>query len=70
MPLIFATIGQTVHISAIQGKKEMRERLTGLGFVPSASVKILSAHNGSLIVQLKDTRVAIDHAVASQIIVS
>ncbi len=70
MPLTLANIGETVHITKINGRDRIVKHLMGLGFVPHTCVSVLSYQNGSLIVQLRDTRVAIDENLANRIQVS
>ena len=69
MPLGMATIGETVTIGKITGKDEVRQHLAELGFVVGTDVTIVNRVSGSLIVQVKDCRVALDGAMANRIMV-
>ena len=67
MPLVFAKAGDTVTITRISGKDEIRQHLADLGFVVEAKVLIISQMGGNLIVQVKGSRVALDRSMAQRI---
>lgn len=69
MPLSMVSIGDTMTISRIKGKDETRRFLENLGFVEGAEVTVISENNGNLIVNVKETRVAIDRSMANRIMV-
>ena len=69
MPLIYAGIGEDNTILKVGGKAEVRAHLENLGFVPGGSVKVISAIGGNLIVNVKETRVAISQEMASKVFV-
>ena len=69
MPLTFAKEGETNSIVRVGGKEETRRFLENLGFVTGASVTVVSAINGNVIVNVKDSRVAISREMASKIMV-
>ena len=69
MPLTMAKTGETVLIRKITGKDEVRQHLAELGFVVDSDVTVVSEIGGSLIVQVKDSRVALDKTMASRIII-
>ena len=69
MPLSMAKPGETVVIRKITGKDEVRQHLAELGFVVGAAVTVVSEMAGNLIVQVKDSRVALDRQMASRIMV-
>jgi len=69
MPLTFATPGIPVQIQTILGKDETRRFLGNLGFVQGESVTIVSSFNGNLILNIKDTRVALSRQMAQRIMV-
>lgn len=68
MPLTMAKSGETVAIRKITGKDEVRQHLAELGFVVDSSVTVVSEIAGNLIVQVKDSRVALDRGMASRIL--
>lgn len=69
MPLTMAKSGETVTIQKITGRDDVRQRLAELGFVVGADVCIVSEVAGNLIVQVKDSRVALDKAMANRIMI-
>ena len=69
MPLTMAGIGETNTISRIGGNEETRRFLANLGFVPGAEVVVLSAIGGNVIVNIKDSRVAVNADMARHIMI-
>lgn len=69
MPLSMVQDGEGFLIKKINGKEEVRRFLENLGFVPGAQVSLISKISGNLIVQIKDSRVAISKEMAQRIIV-
>lgn len=69
MPLTMAKAGETAAIRRITGKDEVRRHLAELGFVAGSDVTVVSEMGGNLIVQVKDSRVALDRAMANRIMV-
>lgn len=70
MPLSMAPEGKQSVIRKIGGKEETRLFLERLGFVVGAIVTVVSEIQGNLIVNVKDSRVAIGKDMASKILVS
>ena len=70
MPLSMAPEGKESVIRKIGGKEETRLFLERLGFVVGAIVTVVSEIQGNLIVNVKDSRVAIGKDTASKILVS
>ena len=69
MPLTVASIGEENIIKRISGKTEIKKHLENLGFVPGGSVKIISTMGGNLIVNVKESRVAISKEMAQKIFI-
>ena len=69
MPLTMAKQGETVTIRKITGKDEVRQHLAELGFVVDGEVTVVSELGGNLILQVKDSRVALDRSMAARILV-
>lgn len=69
MPLILATRGNEMNIKKITGNDETKRFLNSLGFVAGEAVTIVSELGGNLIINVKDSRVALDKGMASRIIV-
>ena len=69
MPLTMAKAGETVTIRKITGKDEVRLHLAELGFVVDSQVTIVNEITGNLIVQVKESRLALDKTMANRIMV-
>ena len=69
MPLTMVNTGEPSVIKKVGGKEETRRFLEKLGFVPGGTVTVVSEINGSLIVNVKESRVAIGKDMASKIMV-
>ncbi len=69
MPLTLVNVGEAAMIRKIGGRPEVRAHLENLGFVPGGSVTVVTTMGGNLIVNVKDTRVAISREMASKIMV-
>ena len=66
MPLTMAKPGETVVIRKITGKDEVRQHLAELGFVVDSPVTVVSEISGNLILQVKDSRIALDKTMANR----
>ena len=69
MPLSMAKPGEINYIRKITGKDEVREHLSELGFVVGASITVVSKIGGNMILQVKDSRIALDRGMANRIMV-
>lgn len=69
MPLTLAKVGEANLIRKVGGKPEVKKHLEDLGFVAGGSVTVVSALGGSLIVNVKEARVAISQEMAQKIMV-
>ena len=69
MPLTMARPGETVTIRKITGKDEVRQHLAELGFVVDTEVTVVNELGGSLILQVKDCRVALDRQMANRVMI-
>lgn len=69
MPLSMAKTGESVRIRKITGKDEVRQHLAELGFVVDETVTVVSEIAGNLILQVKDSRIALDRAMANRIMI-
>ena len=69
MPLSLADVGEENTIKKIGGNPEVKKHLENLGFVIGGSVKVISTLGGNVIVNVKDTRVAISEEMARKIMV-
>lgn len=69
MPLTVAGTGEENIIKKVGGKEETRRFLENLGFVAGAAVTVISEVGGNIIVNIKDSRVAIGKDMANKIMV-
>ncbi len=69
MPLIFANVGEENMIKKVGGNPDTRKFLESLGFVAGASVKVISETGGNVIVNVKESRVAVSKEMASKIMI-
>lgn len=69
MPLAMAKSGETVVIKKITGKDSVRQHLAELGLVVDESVTVINEMAGNIILQVKDSRIAIDKSMAMRIMV-
>ena len=69
MPLTMAKTGETVTIRKITGKDEVRQHLAELGCVVDSDVTVVSEIAGNLILQVKDSRIALDRTMANRIMI-
>lgn len=69
MPLTMLNAGETNTIKKVGGKEETRRFLENLGFVAGGAVTVVSDIGGNLIVNVKESRVAIGRDMASKIMV-
>ena len=70
MPLTMAPVGQTSKIQRVGGNDETKRFLANLGFVVGSEVTVISAIGGNVIVNIKDSRVAINQDMARHIMVA
>lgn len=69
MPLTLVKEGELVCIKRITGKDDTIRFLSRLGFVEGEQIQIVSRIAGNIIVNVKDTRVALDKSLANRIAV-
>ena len=69
MPLVLAPVGEENIIRKIGGGSETRQRLEEMGFVAGSSVTVVAAVGGKLIVNVKESRIAISREMACKIMV-
>ena len=70
MPLSMVKNGEPYIIGRVGGKEDTRRFLESLGFVTGAEVTVISTAGGNLIVNVKDSRVAIGRDMANKVMVS
>ena len=69
MPLTMVGNGESATIKRVGGKEETRRFLENLGFVTGGTVTVVSETEGNIIVNVKESRVAIGKDMANKIMV-
>ena len=69
MPLTMATCGEPNTVKRVGGIEETKKFLENLGFVAGSEVTVVSTVSGNLIVNVKDSRVALGKDMANKILV-
>ena len=69
MPLTLAGTGETNIIRKVGGNPETKKHLEDLGFVAGGDVTVISTIGGNLIVNVKESRVAISREMAGKIMI-
>ena len=70
MPLSMIKAGESGLVQRVGGKEDTKRFLKNLGFVPGSSVTLISENEGNVIVQVKESRIAISKGMANKIMVS
>ncbi len=69
IPLTMMKSGDRVVVGRIGGADEVKKHLEDLGFVVGTQVEIISAHDGDVIVKVRDSKLAITREMAAKIFV-
>ncbi len=69
IPLISAEPGEQNIIRKVGGNPDVRKHLESLGFVPGGIVSVISAISGNVIVNVKESRIAISEEMGRKIFV-
>ncbi len=69
MPLTMAQPGEYNLIKKVGGQPETRQFLENLGFVVGSRVAVITKAGGSVIVEIKGARVAVNREMAAKIMV-
>ena len=69
MPLLLASPGEENIIRKVGGNPEMKKHLEDMGFVAGGTVTVVSTIGGNLIVNVKESRVAISREMAGRIMI-
>lgn len=69
MPLTMARPGEDNAIKKVSGRDETRQFLANLGFIPGSHVTVITQISGNVIVNIKESRVAISREMAAKIMI-
>ena len=69
MPLTMAKKGEENTIKRVGGREDTRRFLEKLGFVVGSQVTVVSDVGGNMIVNIKDSRIALGKDMANKILI-
>ena len=69
MPLTLAVAGEENIIKKIGGRQEVRSHLENLGFIAGGAVTVINTIGGNVIVNVKESRIAISKEMAQKIMI-
>lgn len=69
MPLALADAGEENIVKKVGGNPELKQHLENLGFVVGAAVTVITSMGGNVIVNIKESRVAISSEMAMKIMI-
>lgn len=69
MPLSMVNEGEKNVIKRVGGKAEIKRFLESLGFVAGGNVTVVSKNGGNVIVNIKESRIAVSKEMANRIMV-
>lgn len=69
MPLSLAEPGEVNIIKRIGGTPEVKKHLENLGFVAGGTVTLISKLGGSVIINVKEARIAVSEEMARKILI-
>jgi len=69
MPLTLAAVGEEAMIWKVGGKADVKKHLEDLGFVAGGNVTVIAMMRGNVIVNIKESRIAISREMASKIMI-
>lgn len=67
MPISLSKVGESGVITRISGREETKRYLAGLGFTAGTRVTVVCLSNGSVVLDVKGSKIAIDGKMASKI---
>lgn len=69
IPLTLAVVGEENIIKKIGGKPEVKAHLENLGFVVGGAVTVINTIGGNVIVNVKESRIAVSKEMAQKIMI-
>lgn len=67
---MLAPLNQVVRVVKILANEKIKKHLESLGILVNSELIVLSSVNGGVVVAIKDGRLALDHEIASKILVA
>lgn len=69
LPLTFVKTGDFAKVIKVSGKDNVKKHLADLGFVDGTIVNVISSHDGDIILNVKDSRLAVTREMADKIMI-
>ena len=70
MPIVIAPFNTELKVVRILADEKTKKHLESLGITVSGSLTLLSSGGGSVILKIKDGRIALDKSIATKIFVA
>jgi len=70
MPIMLAPLNQEIRVVRILLDEKTKKHLEDLGIIVNARLTVLSSVNGGVVIAIKNGRLALDHEIASKILVA
>ena len=70
MPIALAPINQELKVVRVLADDKTKKHLESLGILVNSSLTVISSVNGGVVVAIKEGRLALDHSIASKILVA
>lgn len=70
MPITLAPLNKDIRIVKILTDEKTKKHLEDLGININATIQVLSSVNGGVVIAIKNGRLALDHSIASKILVA
>ncbi len=70
MPIALAPINQELKVVRVLADDKTKKHLESLGILVNSSLIVVSSVNGGVVVAVKEGRLALDHSIASKILVA
>ena len=69
LPLTFVKTGDLAKVIKVSGRDNVKKHLADLGFVDGTIVNVISSHDGDIILNVKDSRLAVTKEMADRIMI-
>ena len=70
MPIVIAPTNTASRIVRVAADEKLKKHLESLGITVNGSITVLSSEGGSVVVKIKDGRIALDSDLSSKIFVA
>jgi ferrous iron transport protein A len=69
LPLTLVKTGDLAKVIKVNGRDNVKKHLADLGFVDGTIVNVISSHDGDIILNVKDSRLAVTREMADKIMI-